>query len=402
MQTETSQCLPAQKQEQLIEASLLAGTSLGDALSGEGFSYEDLRYVSESHAFGFPAAYKRLADFQQPYHGVPVVSFFSGCGGLDLGFEAAGFQHRLLVEHNRIFCDTIRHNRNWTVAGPPSHSGDASERQALSQLLESKGVKAEFDGVFIGGPPCQPFSIASNQRFSKDGENFKRTGFEHRTNGGLLFDYAWYIQRFKPRAFLVENVPGIIDIDGGQQISRLYSLLETAGYHVSPPLNLNAARYSVPQQRERVFIIGARSSEPLLAPETAKTVIPCIAALRDIPPADPNHQTRQHKAESIVRYMRLSPGQRDKLGRVDRLDPCQPAKTVIAGGMAGGGRSHLHPYVPRTLTVRECARLQTFPDDYEFRGPIARQFTQVGNAVPPVLAAQLATAIKNSYFPESR
>ena len=89
---------------------------------------------------------------------------------------------------------------------------------------------------------------------------------------------------------------------------------------------------------------------------------------------------------------------RDRLGRVDRLDPTLPSKTVIAGGMNGGGRSHLHPEIPRTLSVRECARLQTFPDEYVFVGPSARQFTQVGNAVPPVLAAQIGNSILESYF----
>ncbi len=97
--------------------------------------------------------------------------------------------------------------------------------------------------------------------------------------------------------------------------------------------------------------------------------------------------------------MRLRYGQRDQLGRVDRLDPTLPSKTVIAGGTNGGGRSHLHPEIPRTLSVRECARLQTFPDDFVFLGPTARQFTQVGNAVPPVLAATIATAVAEAYFP---
>ena len=94
----------------------------------------------------------------------------------------------------------------------------------------------------------------------------------------------------------------------------------------------------------------------------------------------------------------LNYGERDKLGRVDRLDPNLPSKTVIAGGSSGGGRSHLHPYIPRTLSVRECAQIQTFPDDYIFKGPVARQFTQVGNAVPPVLGSQLGTAIFKSFF----
>ncbi|MGQ0542492.1 MAG: DNA cytosine methyltransferase, partial [Blastocatellia bacterium] len=111
-----------------------------------------------------------------------------------------------------------------------------------------------------------------------------------------------------------------------------------------------------------------------------------------------NTETREHKAESILRYMELAYGQRDQLGRVDRLDPASPAKTVIAGGTKGGGRSHLHPEVPRTLSVRESARLQSFPDDYEFVGTSGRQFTQVGNAVPPVLAAQIGQSILRSFF----
>ena len=91
-------------------------------------------------------------------------------------------------------------------------------------------------------------------------------------------------------------------------------------------------------------------------------------------------------------------GEREQLGRVDRLDPTLPSKTVIAGGTNGGGRSHLHPEVPRTLSVRECARLQSFPDDFVFVGASARQFTQVGNAVPPVLAAQIGRSIREAYF----
>ena len=96
--------------------------------------------------------------------------------------------------------------------------------------------------------------------------------------------------------------------------------------------------------------------------------------------------------------MKLEYGERDKLGRVDRLDPNLPSKTVIGGGTKGGGRSHLHPFIPRTLSVRESARLQTFPDDFVFCGPAARQFTQVGNAVPPLLALVLAREIYSQVY----
>jgi DNA (cytosine-5)-methyltransferase 1 len=96
--------------------------------------------------------------------------------------------------------------------------------------------------------------------------------------------------------------------------------------------------------------------------------------------------------------MELDFGQRDALGRVDRLDPERVSKTVIAGGVKGGGRSHLHPFIPRTISVREAARLQTFPDSYVFVGPVARQFTQVGNAVPPLLGMKLARAIFETLY----
>lgn len=255
-----------------------------------------------------------------------------------------------------------------------------------------------FEGVFIGGPPCQPFSIAANQRFSRSGENFKRVGFAHEKNGNLFFDYVRLILEFKPKVFVVENVPGLRDLDGGEQLSAAIELLEDNGYRVNEPTVLNAADYGVPQFRDRLFVIGSRVDGEFAFP-TKTAHIGCAAALQNLPKGVANHETREHKTGSIERYMRLRYGQRDQLGRVDRLDPTLPSKTVIAGGTNGGGRSHLHPEVPRTLSVRECARLQTFPDDYVFLGPTARQFTQVGNAVPPVLAAAIATSVADAYFP---
>ena len=121
--------------------------------------------------------------------------------------------------------------------------------------------------------------------------------------------------------------------------------------------------------------------------------VPCYKALEKPLIKAENHVTREHKAESVIRYIELKYGERDRLGRVDRLDPNLPAKTVIAGGSKGGGRSHLHPLIPRTLSVRESARLQTFPDSFIFCGSPARGFTQVGNAVPPLLALKLARAL---------
>jgi len=197
---------------------------------------------------------------------------------------------------------------------------------------------------------------------------------------------------------VVENVPGLLDIDSGEQLSIVIDRLRTSGYSVNDPMILNARNFAVPQQRLRLFLVGSRVAGNFTKPAPSETQVPCGIALRLGEGPHLNHETRMHKAESLLRYAKLRVGERDQLGRVDRLDPTIPAKTIIAGGTKGGGRSHLHPYIPRTLSVRESARLQTFPDSYRFTGPTARQFTQVGNAVPPVLAAQLATAIRVAYF----
>ena len=339
-----------------------------------------------------------LTDFAETCKGIPLVSFFTGCGGMDLGLEAVGYEHVAAFEFNELFCKTLRRNRpNWKVFGPPIHSGDVSKHDnvvaALSGLIDEP-----FEGLFVGGPPCQPFSIAANQRFAKWGNNFKRVGYTHELNGNLLFDYIRLIIEFKPAAFLVENVPGLRDIDGGEQLSEAMAMLSVAGYQTHDPLVLNAADYGVAQHRQRLFLIGTRNKSTFRMPIQRNSKVGCGVVLDDIPEGLPNHETREHQIGSLLRYRELNYGARDQLGRVDRLNPARPSKTVIAGGLNGGGRSHAHPEVPRTLTVRECARLQSFPDDYTFVGPTARQFTQVGNAVPPVLAAYMGQAIRDSFF----
>ena len=144
--------------------------------------------------------------------------------------------------------------------------------------------------------------------------------------------------------------------------------------------------------------MGFRGNMKWTPPAPSKRRTPCGAVLTDDVAKFRNHEVREHKIESVLRYQVLDFGKRDKLGRVDRLHPFLPSKTVIAGGLSGGGRSHLHPWIPRTLSVRECARLQTFPDKYVFTGPIARQFTQVGNAVPPLLSYRLAESVRRSFY----
>ncbi len=392
--------LPFSEQEKLINYCISDKVELNRVLESYGYTYENLRYRNNPPIQSTLVEYRELTDYEFPIHGVPTVSFFSGAGGLDLGFERAGFHHLVSFEINELFCETLRKNRpNWQVFGPPDYSGDIRNREEIADILHNEvGIKVPFEGVFHGGPPCQPFSIAANQRFTKSSENFKRIGFDNKDYGNLLVDFIWQIHLFQPRVFLIENVTGLMTIDGGEQLSQAIKLLTKLGYEVMKPAILDAKFYGVPQSRGRLFLCGWRGNgnKTFKLPAENFLKIPCYKVFEK--PVDnlPNHITRQHKAPSIIRYMELEYGQRDHLGRVDRLDPNLPSKTVIAGGMKGGGRSHLHPSIPRTLSPRESARLQTFPDNYTFCGPSARQLTQVGNAVPPLLGMKLARAIFDS------
>jgi DNA (cytosine-5)-methyltransferase 1 len=381
------------QQSRDLEYCLQHGLPLADRRDLDTLVYRD----SYSRRWAGPGP-TTLADFTAEHEGIPFVSFFTGCGGMDLGLEAIGYNHVAAFEFNELFCKTLRRNRpGWKVFGPPTHSGDVSKHEDVMSTLASL-ITAPFEGAFVGGPPCQPFSIAANQRFAKWGDKFKRVGFAHERNGNLLFDYVRLIAEFRPKAFLVENVPGLRDIDGGAQLQEAIELLTAAGYDVHSPLVLNAADFGIAQYRQRLFLVGSRSGKSFRPPVAAKGHIGCGAVLDQIPTDVANHETREHQVGSLLRYRELAYGARDQLGRVDRLNPVKPSKTVIAGGLHGGGRSHLHSEIPRTLSVRECARLQSFPDDYVFVGPTARQFTQVGNAVPPVLAAHMAQALAESYF----
>ncbi|MGX8703719.1 MAG: DNA cytosine methyltransferase, partial [bacterium] len=391
---EGGEMLRLEEQVKILQACIEGNTALKDALRERGRDYEALCYEDYEERGGSQAVpmTETIEDVKRYDDGIPAVSFFAGAGGLDLGFSLAGFRTIASIEKEERFCDTLRKNApGKLVIGPPDYSGDVSAREEVADILRRvAGVTRDFPGVFHGGPPCQPFSIASNQRFNKDGDNFKRKGFEDTEKGKLLFDYLWYIQEFRPKAFLIENVGGLLELDGESSVSSALDDLRASGYAISEPKVINAAYYGVPQNRNRCIILGVRGDAAPVLPKAREYPTACGAVFSRPVAGAKNHVTREHSAGSVSRYMRLSYGERDHLGRVDRLDPALPSKTVIAGGTKGGGRSHLHPYHPRTLSVRECARLQTFPDDYEFTGPVARQFTQVGNAVPPLLAYQLA------------
>ncbi len=383
-------------QEKILGDCIRKEIPLIEALSQKGLTYDSLRYYDYSDILPQREVIETLDDKEKMPAAIPAVSFFSGAGGLNIGFEYAGFDNIASIEFNEIFCNTLRHNNpSKTIIGPPYGNGDVRQHMEISALLEAViGTGKPFEGVFHGGPPCQPFSIAANQRFAKNGIKFKRQGFADEEKGELLFDYLWYIKQFMPRAFFIENVAGIKNCDDDGKIKSALDELSALGYDIPNPKIVNAAYFGVPQNRMRWLIVGTRTGKPIEFPIPNKYTATCYETFNRSLDGMKNHRTREHTAESVSRYMQLGYGNRDQLGRVDRLNPYLPSKTVIAGGAKGGGRSHLHPYSPRTISVRECARLQTFPDSYVFTGATARQFTQVGNAVPPLLAYKIAMQIK--------
>lgn len=322
-----------------------------------------------------------------------AISLFSGGGGLDLGAAFAGFDVAFASDLEPEHCNTITHNFPKCITLPI----DIRELNG-KKIRELTGLK-NFD-LLAGGPPCQSFSILG-----------KRNSFSD-PRGMLVYEYARLVIELKPKAFVFENVPGLLNVNGGKDWKELLQYFrEETGYTLYTD-KLNAANYGVPQIRQRVFIVGFRDknikfSFPIprygnpekLIQKTLDDVLspklpwlPAKYALESINGA-PNHRIRPHGDRVRNRYSLIPPGGRDTVDHTDRIHPDKPSGTVIVGSRAGGGRPHIHPEIPRHITVREAARLQSFPDWYEFQNTETWQYRAVGNAVPPLLGKAVCERI---------
>lgn len=323
-----------------------------------------------------------------------IISLFSGAGGLDLGFKRAGFEIVMANEYDKKIWDTYEKNHN-----TPLIKGD------IRNIKETE-FPDEIDGI-IGGPPCQSWSEAGALRGIGD------------ERGRLFFDYIRILKNKQPKFFLAENVSGMLSNRHSEAVQNIINKFEECGYNVTIDL-ANASDYGVPQDRKRVFYIGFRKDLNIQFrfPEPKTLVTKEKATLKDAigdlietaRPALPKNKANLDL--KIPNHEYFIGGYSTIFMSRNRVRPWdKPAFTV----QASGRQCQLHPQAPamiqieknkrifvpgkeslyRRLTVRECARLQGFPDDFEFLySEVDMGYKMVGNAVPVDLAFIVAKRIK--------
>jgi DNA (cytosine-5)-methyltransferase 1 len=340
-----------------------------------------------------------------------MISLFSGAGGMDLGLEASGFKSIYVTDIDDHSCKTLgaAKMRSAELKKPFLRSAlikredirDASGKK----ILQSLGLKPGEVDLLCGGPPCQAFSVFGKRRGRKD------------PRGTLVFEYLRMLSEIRPKAFVFENVYGLLTIEGGKIFDELRQRLHKPASGLKYELSvfrLNAMDYGVPQHRDRVFIIGHNGEKQI--PNIPQICGPrdllegfglfpyrtVADAFRNLPTIGDNriqnHVGRTHSKRIIARYASMSAGERDRHTRINKLDLDRPSFTIIVGSDAGGGKGHIHPIAPREVTPRESARIQTFPDWWGFSGTSRHPIRQVGNAVPPMLAAAVGNAIRVNLF----
>lgn len=338
------------------------------------------------------------------------ISLFSGGGGLDIGLEAAGFETVVATDIDFHSCESLKANKlaAQKLGKPFLRSAQilCEDIKQLSgqDLLKISGLKVGELDLLAGGPPCQAFSVFGKRKGSKD------------PRGRLVLHYLRMLRELQPKAFVFENVYGLLTIEGGAVFQELKKKLSRAHYTISVH-RVDAVNYGVPQFRDRVFIIGSRDGiqvpeiEPLCSKNETlfdnflprRTVshglrtLPKIGTVRC-----PNHIGRVHSSRIIERYRSMPFGARDHFTRINKLDPNRPSFTIIVGSDAGGGKGHVHPYEPREVTPRESARMQCFPDWWWFSGTSRHPIRQVGNAVPPLLGFAIGRQVISDIFGERK
>jgi DNA (cytosine-5)-methyltransferase 1 len=350
-----------------------------------------------------------------------AIDLFAGCGGLSKGFIDAGYDILVGVDNDDSALATFKRN----------HNGAIALNADLSQAETFKKIDDIIDGrkidIIIAGPPCQGFSLTGPRNFDDKRNKLYLAVFET-------------VKRYTPRAFVIENVPGMATLYNGEIKEEILRRFRNLGYNVEPYL-LCAADYGVPQMRKRLVFLGIEKKLGVPTPppivKTAESYITCRQAISDLPArqdgigkeedvysAEPqNNYQRQMRGDCNTLYNHVATAHKqfviDVIAQVPegcnykslpkgvgesrifheawtRYHGGKPSKTIDTGH-----RNHFHYELNRVPTIRENARLQSFPDDFVFIGTKTQQNRQVGNAVPPLLGFHLGKQIQRIIGEES-
>ncbi len=346
-----------------------------------------------------------------------AFSLFAGAGGLDLGVESAGYRVVRAIEHDSIAVETL--NRNRERSFPKLGQVVASDITQLdpTAVMKELGIKSGDIDLLVGGPPCVAFSKSGFHL------EYKRQGRDPRSS--LLDDYVRFLRALQPSAFLMENVFGLAYQNQSRAFfERLRTGIEGEGYSFSYAI-LNAADYGVPQNRQRLFVIGARDGRELelpapthwgtherrVRPSWASSLRPHVSAGEALDGLSTFPEREEHVNGKYGHLLPEIPAGGNYLHYTEheghpkplfqwrsrywtfllKLSPARPAPTIQ--GQPGPYVGPFH-WENRRLRVPELRRLHGFPDDFEFAGSRRNVQLQIGNAVPPPLAEVIASAIR--------
>ncbi len=361
----------------------------------EGFYMEELTDVE-------PVQLMLNTHWDEEFHVAPLrdytsVELFAGAGGLALGMHMAGFRHVLLNEIDAMACQTLRKNHpEWNVLEGDIHQVDFTPLHGKVDFLS-------------GGFPCQAFSYAGKKGGLND------------TRGTLFFELARAVKTIQPKVFMGENVKGLLSHDGGKTLDVIRNAIKELGYTLVEPRVLKAIMYQVPQKRERLILVAIRNDiyekgVRFKWPDPYRRVMTLRDAFfkGDLFSQDVPHSEGQLYPAKKARVMAMVPEGGDwrnlpvneqkeymggsfylgggKTGMARRLSMDEPSLTLTCAP-AQKQTERCHPTETRPLTVREYARIQTFPDDWDFAGSLADQYKQIGNAVPVNLSFAIGRSL---------
>ena len=350
-----------------------------------------------------------------------VIDLFAGVGGLSLGFEKQGFDVLIANEYDASIAAAYSENHKNTKM----IVGDITSLD----LKDTFGAYAGKIDVVIGGPPCQGFSQKGQRKTIHDKRNF------------LFKYYVAVVELVKPKYFVMENVPNLLTAEGGYFLKEIEELFNNMGYSLEHGV-LNASDYGVPQSRRRAVIIGKLNGIPPKLPEPKSSKVTIWDAISDLaylesgegtyeqpyknaPESDYqkllrgnstklyNHVVTKHSPLALERLAMIPPNAGKEVlpkehltksiysGTWTRMRKDEISVTITTRFDTPSSGKFTHPFLDRAITVREAARIQSFPDDFIFVGNKGSQMKQVGNAVPPLLAAAIAEVIMKDIKEES-